>query len=164
MCFYDLFARKTLHHFIFMGVVASYALNWFVEAICVVVILLFLSKHSRTLDLAILSFYQTFMVVAMCHWHTLDLHQLGHIVTSCCSITLTITWGGKVGPITTINQIERLWWQFFLNPSQWWDCRTKKVNPNTTTKGVHVHQVISLDFEWIHRYSQQGLMNYTHIL
>ncbi len=33
-----------------------------------------------------------------------------------------------------------------------------------TTKGVLVRQVISLDFEWIHWSSEQGLMNCTHIL
>ncbi len=34
----------------------------------------------------------------------------------------------------------------------------------TTTKGVFVHQLISLDFECIHRFSEWGLVNYTHIL
>ncbi len=34
----------------------------------------------------------------------------------------------------------------------------------TTIKGVHVCQVISLDFESIHWSSEQGLMNCTHIL
>jgi hypothetical protein len=35
---------------------------------------------------------------------------------------------------------------------------------NTTTKGVHVCQVISLDVEWIHWPSERGLVNHTHIL
>jgi hypothetical protein len=38
------------------------------------------------------------------------------------------------------------------------------IHANTTTKGVLVHQVISLDFEWIHWFNEQGLVNYTHIL
>jgi hypothetical protein len=33
-----------------------------------------------------------------------------------------------------------------------------------TTKGVHVRQVILLDFEWIHWSNECGLMNYTCIL
>lgn len=81
-----------------MGDVASSTLNQFVEAVCVVEILLLLLKYSRIIGPIVLSFHQTFMVVAMHHQHTLNLRKLGHIVTFCCSNTFATTWGGKVGP------------------------------------------------------------------
>jgi hypothetical protein len=39
---------------------------------------------------------------------------------------LATSCGGKFRPI--IAPRETLWYQFFSDPSQWWDCRLEKVN------------------------------------
>ncbi|KAH8938576.1 hypothetical protein BDL97_16G091400 [Sphagnum fallax] len=70
---------------------------------------------------------KSFLVaMAMCHRLSLDSQQTGHIVTS-GNRTLATTRGGNVGP-TVAYPAEKLWRQFFSDPSQWCDCRQEKVN------------------------------------
>jgi hypothetical protein len=67
--------------------------------------------------------------MAVRHRLTLESRLLGHTVTSCCSRALATTRGEKGEPTAAPGQTETLWRQFFSDPSQWWDCRSEKVNP-----------------------------------
>jgi len=57
----------------------------------------------------------------------LDSRRLGYLVACSRRAIATTSWGGMVG-VTASRQKEKLWLEFFSDPSQWWDCRPEKVN------------------------------------
>ncbi|KAH8964129.1 hypothetical protein BDL97_04G048000 [Sphagnum fallax] len=57
----------------------------------------------------------------------LDSRRLGYLVACSRRAIATTSWGGMVG-VTASRQREKLWREFFSDPSQWWDCRPEKVN------------------------------------
>ncbi|CAM6002934.1 unnamed protein product [Sphagnum balticum] len=63
--------------------------------------------------------------MAECHRLTFESCRLRHILTW-SHRALTTFSGGNVRAVG----IEKLWRQFFSDPSQWWDCRPEKVNSN----------------------------------
>jgi hypothetical protein len=56
----------------------------------------------------------------------LDSRRIAYIVARSRRAIAT-SWDGKVG-MTASTQREKLWREFFSDPSQWWDCRPEKVN------------------------------------
>ncbi|CAM6023970.1 unnamed protein product [Sphagnum balticum] len=57
----------------------------------------------------------------------LNSRRLGYLVACDRRAIATTSWGGLVG-VTASRQREKLWREFFSDPSQWWDCRPEKVN------------------------------------
>ena len=66
--------------------------------------------------------------MAECHRLTFESCRLRHILTW-SHRALATSSGGNVRAVTA-GRIEKLWRQFFSDPSQWWDCRPEKVNSN----------------------------------
>jgi len=122
---YDLFVGKILCRFVVLGAVASRALNQCAQAVCVVVILL---PFVEVLANSVASSNLCGKMVVR-HRLALESRLLGRTVTSSCSRALATTRAGKGGPTAAPGQTETLWRQFFSDPSQWWDCRSEKVNP-----------------------------------
>ncbi len=66
--------------------------------------------------------------MAECHRLTFESCRLRHILTW-SHRALATSSGGNVRAVAA-GRIEKLWRQFFSDPSQWWDCRPEKVNSN----------------------------------
>ncbi|CAK9238066.1 unnamed protein product [Sphagnum troendelagicum] len=66
--------------------------------------------------------------MAECHRLTFQSCRLRHILTW-SHRALATSSGGNVRAVAAVC-IEKLWRQFFSDPSQWWDCRPEKVNSN----------------------------------
>ncbi|KAH9542357.1 hypothetical protein CY35_13G001100 [Sphagnum magellanicum] len=79
--------------------------------------------------------------MAECHRLTFESCRLRHILTW-SHRALATSSGGNVRAVAA-GRIEKLWRQFFSDPSQWWDCRPEKVNSNHP------------DFK--HKHTQDGL-------
>ncbi|KAH8930887.1 hypothetical protein BDL97_20G005200 [Sphagnum fallax] len=79
--------------------------------------------------------------MAECHRLTFESCRLRHILTW-SHRALATSSGGNVRAVAA-GRIEKLWRQFFSDPSQWWDCRPEKVNSNYP------------DFK--HKHTQDGL-------
>ncbi|KAH9573419.1 hypothetical protein CY35_02G208400 [Sphagnum magellanicum] len=48
-------------------------------------------------------------------------------IASCGHIALVSSWSGHDGKVAS-GHTEKVWREFFSDPSQWWDCRPGKVN------------------------------------
>ncbi|KAH8939546.1 hypothetical protein BDL97_15G042500 [Sphagnum fallax] len=66
--------------------------------------------------------------MAECHRLTFESCRLRHILTW-SHRALATSSGGNLRAVAA-GRIEKLWRQFFSDPSQWWDCRPEKVNSN----------------------------------
>ncbi|CAM6003174.1 unnamed protein product [Sphagnum balticum] len=49
------------------------------------------------------------------------------LIASCGHRALVSSWSGHVGKAAS-GHTEKVWREFFSDPSQWWDCRPEKVN------------------------------------
>jgi len=49
------------------------------------------------------------------------------LIASCGHIALVSSWSGHDGKVAS-GHTEKVWREFFSDPSQWWDCRPEKVN------------------------------------
>ncbi|KAH9557995.1 hypothetical protein CY35_07G114000 [Sphagnum magellanicum] len=49
------------------------------------------------------------------------------LIASCGHIALVSSWSGHDGKVAS-GHTEKVWREFFSDPSQWWDCRPGKVN------------------------------------
>ncbi|KAH9532480.1 hypothetical protein CY35_19G097600 [Sphagnum magellanicum] len=49
------------------------------------------------------------------------------LIASCGHIALASSWSGHDGKVAS-GHTEKVWREFFSDPSQWWDCRPEKVN------------------------------------
>ncbi|KAH8935595.1 hypothetical protein BDL97_17G036900 [Sphagnum fallax] len=49
------------------------------------------------------------------------------LIASCGYRALVSSWSGHVGKAAS-GHTEKVWREFFSDPSQWWDCRPEKVN------------------------------------
>ncbi|KAH9535066.1 hypothetical protein CY35_17G034800 [Sphagnum magellanicum] len=49
------------------------------------------------------------------------------LIASCGHRALVSSWSGHVGEAAS-GHTEKVWREFFSDPSQWWDCRPEKVN------------------------------------
>ncbi|CAK9882156.1 unnamed protein product [Sphagnum jensenii] len=49
------------------------------------------------------------------------------LIESCGHIALVSSWSGHDGKVAS-GHTEKVWREFFSDPSQWWDCRPEKVN------------------------------------
>ncbi|KAH8940749.1 hypothetical protein BDL97_14G001600 [Sphagnum fallax] len=79
--------------------------------------------------------------MAECYRLTFESCRLRHILTW-SHRALATSSGGNVRAVAA-GRIEKLWRQFFSDPSQWWDCGPEKVNSNYP------------DFK--HKHTQDGL-------
>ncbi|CAK9227526.1 unnamed protein product [Sphagnum troendelagicum] len=79
--------------------------------------------------------------MAECYRLTFESCRLRHILTW-SHRALATSSGGNVRAVAA-GRREKLWRQFFSDPSQWWDCRPEKVNSNYP------------DFK--HKHTQDGL-------
>ncbi|CAK9263310.1 unnamed protein product [Sphagnum jensenii] len=66
--------------------------------------------------------------MAECHRLTFESCRSRHTLTW-SHRALATSSGGNVRAVAA-GRIEKLWRQFFSDPSQWWDCRPEKVNSN----------------------------------
>jgi hypothetical protein len=62
-----------------------------------------------------------------CGFYAINVHDL--------NMSFSLVLGG---------QREKLWWEFFLDPSQWWDHRPKKVIEHQSYQSSYVNAAIAL--------------------